>query len=99
MEKESWISLNTLIWINRYKIVYRYRKPLQICYNYYVDYFIQTLSFLLNLSLIKFRRGIVARLTPPYIKVNSSSIGSANGDCQSYAAEVNTPKIDVNINN
>ena len=57
-----------------------------------MDYFVQTLSFLLNLSLIKYRRGIVARLTPPYIKVNSTSIGSADGDCQSYADEVNIQK-------
>ena len=75
-----------------YKIVYRCRKLQNLWMCYFVDYFIQTLSFLLNLALRKFRRGIVARLTHPYINVNSSSIGSADEDCQYYAAEVNVPK-------
>ena len=54
---------------------------------------LQTLRFVLNLSLIMFRRGI-ARLIPPYIKVSLNN-GSTDEDCQSYAAEV----IDNSYNN
>ena len=48
----------------------------------------QTLRFLINLSLTKYRRGFVSRLMRPKINLSLCNIGVSDADCNYYAAEV-----------